>query len=69
MTDSTPWLHGWFSLPDELKLEVIRYTVPSGERLHGFHFDKDEEDKIDRYDNLSRFEYHLPHGQPAPHLR
>jgi hypothetical protein len=40
MPDSSPFLEGWSKLPTELKLEILRYALPSGETLDFAHFSK-----------------------------
>lgn len=38
MDESTPFVQGWYKLPDELKLEVVRHAVPPHEVYNGIHF-------------------------------
>jgi hypothetical protein len=40
MSQLTVITNGWFKLPNELKLEILEYALPSHTLLSDFHFDK-----------------------------
>ena len=45
MTQPTAFLFGWLQLPEELKLTILRYAVPTGKRLNKANFNANRRSK------------------------